>query len=587
MTPDTSSDATTPQVPMVKTCHNCARGKIRCVRSADGGSCQRCQRLGKECVFRQARSKSDGSRRNKRIDILEEKVDRLLARSESATFKRRIDHSQTYSSTSRSEASESPSANEDVIDKGILSVEAANALIDTYKATMMPNLPFVIIPSGLSTEEIRRTRPVVFLTVLTAALYDNMPLQRVLEEQVKVAISDRMVFKGEISFDLLQGLLIYIAWSQYHSRPRRFSQYLHLATSIIVDRRLDRAPGMRSRQTRVGIADNNSNPVCWGQDEQRAVIGCYYFSSSISRILQKLSTFPHTPYIEDCCQSLAASSLSPSDSQLPHIIHLQRLFESIDHLSPQNAPELHCTDAVFEPHFRKMKGELDQFRADSLTAFARNQFITMQFHTAELYLCQITLFDRKTLNDSMFWSSLRVEALSMGLVAARQFFQFYLALPLRAETVFNNTQWVQGGFCLTLAAKLSVAASDSSIDRQVAKLRDALDVSLILQQVILRVQALVTPLVDARGDRDVFYHYENRLKRLQWWYETQMTQIPVQRQPHASQTAMAYNPNTTAGPSPVPAEDLHAQWPSMLPDATIDDLFKEWNSDVGIYFGVS
>jgi hypothetical protein len=135
----------------------------------------------------------------------------------------------------------------------------------------------------------------VFLTVLTAALYDNMPLQRVLEEQVKSAISDRVVFKGEISFDLLQGLLIHIAWcvcrnwifrpysnrsrSQYHSRPRRFSQYLHLAISIIVDRRLDRAPGMRFWQTRVGIADNNSNPACWGQDEQRAVIGCYYFSS--------------------------------------------------------------------------------------------------------------------------------------------------------------------------------------------------------------------------------------------------------------------------------------------------------------------
>jgi hypothetical protein len=91
-------------------------------------------------------------------------------------------------------------------------MEAANALIDAYKATMMPNLPFVIIPSDLSTEEIRRTRPVVFLAVLTAALYDNMPLQRVLEEQVKSAISDRMVFKGEISFDLLQGLLIHIAW---------------------------------------------------------------------------------------------------------------------------------------------------------------------------------------------------------------------------------------------------------------------------------------------------------------------------------------------------------------------------------------
>ncbi|KAF7163912.1 hypothetical protein CNMCM6106_000684 [Aspergillus hiratsukae] len=294
---------------------------------------------------------------------------------------------------------------------------------------------------------------------------------------------------------------------------------------------------MRVKNTRVGIHDSTS-PVSWGLDEQRAAIGCYYFSSSISRILQKLSTFPHTPYIEECCQSLAARSICPSDSQLLHIVHLSRVLESIDHLGPQTAPELHCTNAVFKPHFRKLKAELDQFRAHSLNSFAHNQFLVMQFHAAELYLSQITLFDRKTPHDSMFWSSLRIEAVSMGLTAARHLLRFYLALPLRSETVLNNAQWVQIRFGATLAATLSVAASDPSIDEQVAKLRDSLDMSLMLQQVILRVQALVTPLVDARGERDVFYHYGNRLKRLQWWYKTQMTQIPVRHQHHASPTTM-------------------------------------------------
>ncbi|KAF7113831.1 hypothetical protein CNMCM5793_004886 [Aspergillus hiratsukae] len=209
----------------------------------------------------------------------------------------------------------------------------------------------------------------------------------------------------------------------------------------------------------------------------------------------------------------------------------------------------------------------------------------MQFHAAELYLSPITLFDRKTPHDSMFWSSLRIEAVSMGLTAARHLFRFYLALPLRSETVLNNAQWVQIRFGATLAATLSVAASDPSIDEQVAKLRDSLDMSLMLQQVILRVQALVTPLVDARGERDVFYHYGNRLKRLQWWYKTQMTQIPVRHQHHASPTTMAHNPIGTAGPSPVPTEDLQAHWPSFLLDSTVDDLFNEWNPDVGNYFG--
>lgn len=91
-------------------------------------------------------------------------------------------------------------------------MEAANALVESFKKTMMSHLPFVVFPDGMTGEKLRREKPFVFLTTLTAALYDNMPMQRTLSEIVKKIISHRMIFGGEISFELLQGLLIYIAW---------------------------------------------------------------------------------------------------------------------------------------------------------------------------------------------------------------------------------------------------------------------------------------------------------------------------------------------------------------------------------------
>lgn len=52
----------------------------------------------------------------------------------------------------------------------------------------------------------------MFLTILTAALNDNMPMQRTLAEVVKHTISHHAIFGGQITFKFSQGLLIHIAW---------------------------------------------------------------------------------------------------------------------------------------------------------------------------------------------------------------------------------------------------------------------------------------------------------------------------------------------------------------------------------------
>lgn len=100
----------------------------------------------------------------------------------------------------------------DVIDKGLLSMEAATLLFDEFRANLAPHCPFVVIPPHLTPEALRREKPFLFFAILTAALYDNMPMQRIFESEIKKAISHRMIFDGTITFEVLQGLLIYITW---------------------------------------------------------------------------------------------------------------------------------------------------------------------------------------------------------------------------------------------------------------------------------------------------------------------------------------------------------------------------------------
>lgn len=100
----------------------------------------------------------------------------------------------------------------DVVDRGYLSVKTAQTYLVVFQTVMTPHFPFVIIPPDASVQHLRQDRPFLFLTILAAASFENMPLQRSLGAEVKKAVSARMILNGEVSFDLLQGLLVFLAW---------------------------------------------------------------------------------------------------------------------------------------------------------------------------------------------------------------------------------------------------------------------------------------------------------------------------------------------------------------------------------------
>lgn len=227
----------------------------------------------------------------------------------------------------------------------------------------------------------------------------------------------------------------------------------------------------------------------------------------------------------------------------------------------------------------------------------------MQFHTTELYLCQVTLFDYKPNTPSRkLGVSFQIEVLCIGLKAAKRFLDFYVSLPLRAEVGFNNTGWVQIGFVLTIACKLVITACEPSVYSHTADLCRSLDLSILLNKCILRIQYLITSHMDASGDRDVFYHYEKRIKRVQWWYETRKlsnsndsnttysprpsgtydTMLPLPaRENYFGTSNLEGNQSDYSRVAPVPdilsqEEAFDIQWPAFFPDTSFDQIFGDW-----------
>ena len=293
--------------PLVRTCQNCAAAKIRCARSPNVTTCDRCQRLNKFCEFRQARRRFNGTRKDHRIEELEAKVNQLLdvlpplaaksASPEPSSASAQQVHAHGFAvpaidETVFTNASMFNASSEailpclDAIGNSYLDLEHAEVLLQHFKAKISPHFPFVLVPQNDTADSLRHRKPFLLLAILAAASFENMPLQRKLGRKVKEVISDRMIMNGEVSFELLQGLLVHLAWCQYHSRPRQYTQFLQLAISIIVDLRLDRP--LDTRSWKVGIGPNGEASELrseqrqirsWGDDEQRAVAGCYYLCS--------------------------------------------------------------------------------------------------------------------------------------------------------------------------------------------------------------------------------------------------------------------------------------------------------------------
>lgn len=101
----------------------------------------------------------------------------------------------------------------DVIGEGIISLDSSRELLDTFCHMLMPQFPFVVLPSQIAVEQLREEKPFLLLSILMVSLYYDRPLQRVLEERFHAfTVSQTMLENSIPQVEVLQGLLVFMAW---------------------------------------------------------------------------------------------------------------------------------------------------------------------------------------------------------------------------------------------------------------------------------------------------------------------------------------------------------------------------------------
>lgn len=77
---------------------------------------------------------------------------------------------------------------------------------------MAPQCPYVVIPPGITSEDLRRDRPVLWGAIVTAASYHDPLRQEVLGWKMMEEFSQRLLVKAEKSLDILQALIVHLTW---------------------------------------------------------------------------------------------------------------------------------------------------------------------------------------------------------------------------------------------------------------------------------------------------------------------------------------------------------------------------------------
>jgi hypothetical protein len=237
-------------------CETCRSLKIRCLPSSQADTCIKCANSQKHCVFLE-RAPRQPQRQHKpkhsskaRIVALESKIDELIAfATQSNSNKKKealerdagpVGHGLLTPSTSSGQTErDSPSSSGSSKDTSLcpfgrpfpswagyprlngipcpqilfecgLSFDAAEDSLRRFR-TMTSNFPFFVLPQHITALMMCKEQPFTLLAGLAAATRDKT-LQKTLGHRFKTCALHAIMIDNERSLDLLNGVLIYLAW---------------------------------------------------------------------------------------------------------------------------------------------------------------------------------------------------------------------------------------------------------------------------------------------------------------------------------------------------------------------------------------
>ncbi|KAJ5982622.1 hypothetical protein N7451_012722 [Penicillium sp. IBT 35674x] len=213
---------------------------------------------------------------------------------------------------------------DDVVDRGIISLEDAEQLVAFFIHELSTIIPLVILPPTTTAAQLRQTAPVLFLSVISAAAVSiDADLAGILNHEMVRLYADRFFIEGEKSLELVQALLLMMIFYFPPDSPLKmqFCQYAQIASTMALEIGL----ATKRRIAQKSPDRERSGPYDELTAEQaRAVLGCYHLSSIVGMKTRRPNFFQFNDWIAECI-SMLEESPHQTDQRLVVWFQLQRI----------------------------------------------------------------------------------------------------------------------------------------------------------------------------------------------------------------------------------------------------------------------
>lgn len=169
------------------------------------------------------------------------------------------------------DAEQAPEPYVDIIERGIMDYDTAAAIFSHYNTTLRPLFPAISFPTYVKASDVRTARPMVFLAILTVTSSAIRPdLQQDLVAELSRQLSERVMFMGEKSLELVQAMLLYTTYyiKSRFAKDLAFNQYIHAAVVMCLD---------------LGMGKKHPHKIDRNEIEEAEVrrtwLACYYFAA--------------------------------------------------------------------------------------------------------------------------------------------------------------------------------------------------------------------------------------------------------------------------------------------------------------------
>ncbi|KAH8603081.1 hypothetical protein B0O99DRAFT_605034 [Bisporella sp. PMI_857] len=292
----------------------------------------------------------------------------------------------------------------DVIDRGLVTSEMATKMFNCYTERMAIHMPAVVFPPNTTAAEVRKSKPTLFLAVLSASCGMNYPdLQRILTKELMSIFAERIICNGEKTLEIIQALTVSTLWywPPEHFEELKFYQLIHIAAVMA----LDIGIGKKSKNTQCKSFGTNAGlwrdhpwrrtpfPDPESIVARRAWLGCYFLCCNASMGLRRPNLIRWSPFMTDCLNVLERSpEAAPSDKILCQLVRSQQIAEEIGTQFSMDDPSANVNIADPKVQYALKGFERDLTRwTNHIPPDTQSVTLTMTGHVVNLFMHEIAM----------------------------------------------------------------------------------------------------------------------------------------------------------------------------------------------------